>query len=141
MKWTDTQLSYLAGIIDGEGCFCIQRPGGKSHTLRLFVMNTIKRMEVFNILEKKRTVHGKFDMNGLLIEKILMNFSHFCALISLIKKNTWRLLLNLGKHFLKFAITIVSLMSLWLLERIVIVVSKSLIKKVHKKVRPCYPFA
>lgn len=42
MKWTDTELAYLAGIIDGEGCFYIQRPGGKSHTLRLFVMNTFK---------------------------------------------------------------------------------------------------
>lgn len=42
MKWIDTELAYLAGIIDGEGCFYIQRPGGKSHTLRLFVMNTFK---------------------------------------------------------------------------------------------------
>ena len=42
MKWTETQLAYLAGIIDGEGCFYIQRPGGKNHTLRLFVMNTAK---------------------------------------------------------------------------------------------------
>lgn len=40
MEWTETQLAYLAGIIDGEGCFYIQQPGGKSHTLRLFVMNT-----------------------------------------------------------------------------------------------------
>lgn len=42
MKWTDTELAYLAGIIDGEGCFYIQRTGGKFHTLRLFVMNTFK---------------------------------------------------------------------------------------------------
>jgi hypothetical protein len=40
MKWSDIQLSYLSGIIDGEGCFHIGRPGGKTHTLRLFVMNT-----------------------------------------------------------------------------------------------------
>ncbi len=42
MKWTETQIAYLAGIIDGEGCFHIARPGGKTHTLRLFVMNTHK---------------------------------------------------------------------------------------------------
>lgn len=42
MKWTTEQMAYLAGIIDGEGCFYIQRPGGKTHTLRLFVMNTSK---------------------------------------------------------------------------------------------------
>jgi hypothetical protein len=42
MKWTLTELAYLAGIIDGEGCFHICNPGGKTHTLRLFVMNTSK---------------------------------------------------------------------------------------------------
>ena len=42
MKWTETQLAYLAGIIDGEGCFYIAKPGGKTHTIRLFVMNTHK---------------------------------------------------------------------------------------------------
>lgn len=42
MKWSKTQLAYFAGIIDGEGCFCIQIPGNKSHTLRLFVMSTSK---------------------------------------------------------------------------------------------------
>lgn len=42
MKWTETELAYLAGIIDGEGCLCIQRPGNKTHTLRMFVMNTFK---------------------------------------------------------------------------------------------------
>lgn len=42
MRWNKTELSYMAGIIDGEGCFNIQRPGGKTHTLRLFVMNTSK---------------------------------------------------------------------------------------------------
>lgn len=42
MKWTDIQLSYLAGIIDGEGCFCITKPGNKTHVIRLFVMNTFK---------------------------------------------------------------------------------------------------
>lgn len=44
MKWTTAELSYMAGIIDGEGCFCIQRPGGKTHTLRMFVMNTSKQL-------------------------------------------------------------------------------------------------
>lgn len=44
MKWNKTELSYMAGIIDGEGCFNIQRPRGKSHTLRLFVMNTSKSL-------------------------------------------------------------------------------------------------
>ena len=42
MRWTDTQLSYFAGIIDGEGCFNIGCRGKKTYTLRLFVMNTSK---------------------------------------------------------------------------------------------------
>jgi hypothetical protein len=41
MKWTDTELAYLAGIIDGEGCFYIGKPGGQ-YTLRMFVMSTSK---------------------------------------------------------------------------------------------------
>lgn len=73
MKWTDTQIAYLAGIIDGEGCFCIQRPGGKTHTLRLFVMNTFKPLidylyktyGGYQYSRKKKNPHGKFVMNGL----------------------------------------------------------------------------
>lgn len=42
MKWNETTIAYLAGIIDGEGCISIQNPGGKTHTLRLYVMNTHK---------------------------------------------------------------------------------------------------
>jgi hypothetical protein len=41
MKWNNTELAYLAGIIDGEGCFYIGKPGGH-YTLRLFVMSTSK---------------------------------------------------------------------------------------------------
>ena len=41
MRWTHIELAYLAGIIDGEGCFYIGKPGG-NYTLRLFVMSTSK---------------------------------------------------------------------------------------------------
>ena len=44
MTWSDTQLAYFAGIIDGEGCFYIQQPGGRTHTLRLFVMSTTEEL-------------------------------------------------------------------------------------------------
>ena len=42
MKWSATELAYLAGIMDADGCFYIGQPGQKTHTLRLFVMSTSK---------------------------------------------------------------------------------------------------
>lgn len=49
--WTNEQLSYLAGIIDGEGSICVelQRANGKQrkhdyYTLRLSIVNTNKEL-------------------------------------------------------------------------------------------------
>ncbi len=29
-SWTDTDLAYFAGIIDGEGCFCLHKSGDRA---------------------------------------------------------------------------------------------------------------
>ena len=42
-SWTDTELAYLAGIIDGEGCFSISTVR-KHHGARLDVVNTNARL-------------------------------------------------------------------------------------------------
>lgn len=49
--WTNEQLSYLAGIIDGEGSICVdlQRANGKArkhdyYCLRLSIVNTNKEL-------------------------------------------------------------------------------------------------
>jgi hypothetical protein len=41
--WTQSQISYLAGIIDGEGTFYIGRTGKKWNS-RLLIVNTDKRL-------------------------------------------------------------------------------------------------
>lgn len=40
--WSRTDLAYLAGIIDGEGCFSIYSGGPREFQLRVYVVNTNK---------------------------------------------------------------------------------------------------
>lgn len=45
MIWTDSQLAYLAGIIDGEGSFYIGIcRNGRSFMCRIYVVNTNKEL-------------------------------------------------------------------------------------------------
>jgi hypothetical protein len=38
--WTETDLAYFAGIIDGEGCFCLHNPGNHRFSCQLHIGNT-----------------------------------------------------------------------------------------------------
>ncbi len=45
--WTETELAYLAGILDGEGCLCIHHRtnrGRLSHAANISVVNTNARL-------------------------------------------------------------------------------------------------
>lgn len=44
MIWSETQLAYLAGIIDGEGTFYIGKINPRKFTSRIYVVNTDKRL-------------------------------------------------------------------------------------------------
>lgn len=59
----DTELAWLAGIIDGEGCFSVKRGrgAGRSHQLWLVICNTSEAMilRVVRILDALGVKHSK----------------------------------------------------------------------------------
>ena len=43
-SWTDTDLAYFAGILDGEGCFALRRRRGSKFDCNVLVANTDLRL-------------------------------------------------------------------------------------------------
>ena len=109
MKWTDIELSYLAGIIDGEGCFCITIPDGKNHTLRMFVMSTSKCLidylyktyGGFQYSRKKENSTWKIRHEWFVDTKILDELLPLLKPFLIIKKEQCEIAITFRKTFLK----------------------------------------
>ena len=109
MKWTQLELAYLAGIIDGEGCFCIQNPGGKTHTLRLFVMNTFKPLIDYlyktdggfqysrNVEDPRRKIRHEWFIDTHIVDEILPLLRPFL----IVKKEQLEVAIEFRKTFPK----------------------------------------
>jgi hypothetical protein len=64
---TEVQRAYLAGIIDGEGCFNIYRSGKRprvDYALRVHVMTTSKELAVWLSANIGGSIHSRESKHG-----------------------------------------------------------------------------
>lgn len=70
MNMTKYELAYLAGIIDGEGCFTIEIDPPKSYrkgtlyTCRLSIINTDERLKTWLVDKVGGKIHVRKDIAG-----------------------------------------------------------------------------
>ena len=106
--WKDSQLAYLAGIIDGEGTFYISPAPNFRH--RILVVNTDERMirwllanfsGLYYARTSKKNPHWKLKYEWILVKSDIIPLCEALIPYLICKKEQAELMISLRKSFTK----------------------------------------